>query len=318
MKRSIRWCSTSSTASPPPLTQQHANFLKLVGGHGGDGEVRVQRVTVAPAREAALLTLRHDRARNALSGRMMLQLAEAVDGLLAAGLPSPPIGLILRGHGDAFCAGADLSLAREVLTTSALGLQMSAFMTDLLTRLRRSRMVSVALLTGPAVGGGAELCTATDYRLMVDAPHAHVCFVHARLGASPGWGGATRLVRLVGRAHALTLLGTSERVSPARAQAIGLVDQVLPDTSSVSSSSSSSSSAVSDASPALDAATEAAIAFLRPFAAQPYPDALGDIKETVAAAEYCDPGQAGDWEKRAFGRRWGSDANKDALTPAGR
>ncbi len=56
----------------------------------------------------------------------------------------------------------------------------------------RAPLISVACL-GNALGGGAELATAADFRIMV--PGAKVQFVQARMGVSAGWGGTSRLVR---------------------------------------------------------------------------------------------------------------------------
>lgn len=33
---------------------------------------------------------------------------------------------------------------------------------------------------------------------MIDTPEKYICFIHAKIGASPGWGGASRLVSIVG------------------------------------------------------------------------------------------------------------------------
>ncbi|KAL3197900.1 hypothetical protein MRX96_044627 [Rhipicephalus microplus] len=49
----------------------------------------------------------------------------------------------------------------------------------------------VALIQGRALGGGAELTTACDFRVMV--PGAEIQFVQVRMGLVPGWGGTTRL-----------------------------------------------------------------------------------------------------------------------------
>jgi enoyl-CoA hydratase/carnithine racemase len=212
---------------------------------------------------------------------------------------------------------------------------MSRFMTDALTRLRQSRFITVALLTGPAVGGGAELCTVADYRIMlqqtseeqsecgekneVEIDHNHVCFIHASLGASPGWGGAYRLQSIVGRSNALRLLGTSMKVKPEQALMMGLVDQVVKvvtqpsmmmtaaadddsntavrhvHSSSFSISSSSSSSSTTTTTretretlhdEAMTAGMSAAISFLLPFTQQPYPNAVGDIKQVPNPLAY--------------------------------
>lgn len=47
---------------------------------------------------------------------------------------------------------------------------MSQFMTDALTRLRASGLISVCLINGSCIGGGAELATVCDYRLSFVVP----------------------------------------------------------------------------------------------------------------------------------------------------
>lgn len=64
----------------------------------------------------------------------MVQLADAVSDLERW---ESGVALILHGKGGNFCAGADLSLAREQLVTGGDGRNMCALMTDTLTRLKR-------------------------------------------------------------------------------------------------------------------------------------------------------------------------------------
>ena len=78
---------------------------------------------------------------------------------------------------------------------------------------------------GPALGGGAELTTMTDFRLCT--PGASVSFVQARMGVAPGWGGARRLVELVGRRKALQLLLTSSKLGSEEGTELGYFDAVL-------------------------------------------------------------------------------------------
>ncbi|ETV82952.1 hypothetical protein, variant 2 [Aphanomyces astaci] len=104
---------------------------------------------------------------------------------------------------------------------------MSRVMTHALTRLRRLPFPSVAVVEGAAIGGGAEITTACDFRVL--ARSASIQFVHGRMGVSPGWGGGARLVQLVGRQRALRLLGRTEKVAAADAEVLGLADAVVED-----------------------------------------------------------------------------------------
>lgn len=65
---------------------------------------------------------------------MMAELAEAVNTLENW---EQGVALLVQGAGGNFCAGADLSLAREHLVTGEDGRLMCALMTDILSRLRR-------------------------------------------------------------------------------------------------------------------------------------------------------------------------------------
>ncbi|KAG7273241.1 hypothetical protein CRUP_001337 [Coryphaenoides rupestris] len=76
------------------------------------------------------------------------------------------------------------------------GMKMCMFMQDALTRLLRLPLVSVALVEGRALGGGAELTTACDFRLVTR--DSRIQFVHKHMGLVPGWGGAARLVPIRG------------------------------------------------------------------------------------------------------------------------
>jgi len=84
----------------------------------------------------------------------------------------------------------------------------------------------IAALNGHALGGGAEVAVAADIRVAAD--DVSIGFTQASLAIMPAWGGAERLAALVGRAQALLLTTTGERLDTAEAHRIGLVDRVYP------------------------------------------------------------------------------------------
>lgn len=83
-------------------------------------------------------------------------------------------------------------------------------------------IISIAAIEGPAIGGGAELSTACDHRIL--SRSAKVQFVHVRMGVSPGWGGGGRLSLLVGRQRALRMIGTAEPLAGQLALETGFAD----------------------------------------------------------------------------------------------
>ena len=240
----------------------------------------------------ARLTLQNAPRRNSLTGPMMAQLAEKVDALTAA---DETWAVVLSGEGGHFCAGADLGLALEHVTTNEDGLLMSSLMTSVLLRLRALPMISIAAVDGNAIGGGAELCTATDWRVFAEGGAAQ--FVQTRMGASTGWGGAARLAEVVhSRAAALRILLHQPRLDARAAETCGLADAVGGAGESAS-----------------DAADRLLLTPAREKAASA--EALRAIKMAVAAATPVGD-EAADEETRAFGRTWGGAANREALTRA--
>ena len=76
-----------------------------------------------------------------------------------------------------------------------------------------------------AIGGGAEICSACDFRLVADT--ARIGFVHVRVGIVSAWGGGARLSQLVGQQRALDLMLSGRVVQQEEAIAIGLADGAL-------------------------------------------------------------------------------------------
>ena len=191
-------------------------MLDRLSALGGDGAVRLELKG-----SLARLTFDNPDRSNALSGPMMRQLQDAVDRLQ----DFDGVAVVLRGEGlRSFCAGADLALVRAAVDEPLLGQAMNEAMTGLTNRLRALPLLSVAAIEGAAVGGGAEMATVADFRVM--SRTAHIRFVHARLGLSPGWGGGARLQEIVGRTAALRMLGGALKVDAQTALAWGLVDAI--------------------------------------------------------------------------------------------
>jgi enoyl-CoA hydratase/carnithine racemase len=84
----------------------------------------------------------------------------------------------------------------------------------------------VAAIRGYCLGGGLDLALACHARVATyDASFGHP---GASLGVMTGWGGTQRLARLVGKAAALEILLTAERIPATQALTMGLVDELVP------------------------------------------------------------------------------------------
>lgn len=168
----------------------------------------------------AVITIDRPHARNAISLETMDQLEKALDGAEGAR------ALAITGAGDrAFVSGGDLkelSALRTELDASAMAWRMRS----ICDRIAGFPTPTIAALNGHALGGGAEFAVAADIRLAAD--DIRISFNQVKLEIMPAWGGAERLVRLVGYGKALLLAGTGTILDAAEAERIGLVDKVSP------------------------------------------------------------------------------------------
>lgn len=99
--------------------------------------------------------------------------------------------LVVTGAGEkAFCSGGDLSEFHN-LKTAEEAFGMLSKMGNILYELATLHVPTIALINGTAVGGGCEIATACDFRLV--ASHAKCGFIQGTLGITTGWGGGTYL-----------------------------------------------------------------------------------------------------------------------------
>ena len=139
--------------------------------------------------------------------------------------------IIYSARKEGFCAGADL---RELYRRSQAvpPAERVAGVRDFLERIHRvmnaidaAPLTTIAAVHGVAFGGGFELALACD--LIVADKMARFCFPELRLGLIPGFGGIPRLKRDLGNAIVRDLLLTGRSINASKAQAVGLVSQVV-------------------------------------------------------------------------------------------
>jgi enoyl-CoA hydratase len=168
----------------------------------------------------AVITIDRPHARNAISLETMDHLEKALDGAEGAS------ALVIKGAGDrAFVSGGDLK-ELGALRTEMEASSMALRMRSICDRIAGFPAPTIAVLNGHALGGGAEFAVAADIRLA--AEDIKIGFNQVTLEIMPAWGGAERLVALVGYSKALLLAGAGTVLDAAEAQRIGLVDKVLP------------------------------------------------------------------------------------------
>lgn len=176
-------------------------------------------------RRGALAFLRFNRParRHAINFEMMRMLDVHLKTLESAS----EVRCVILGSTGAgvFVSGGDLRELR-VLRTHEEALSMTQQMGGLLRRLERLDAVVLAAIDGLAIGGGCEIALAADQRFV--SAEGALIFRQVQLGLLCGWGGLTRLERLVGRARAFSILAREPHVTPERALGLGLVEEVVP------------------------------------------------------------------------------------------
>src|SRR5688572_13481055 len=133
--------------------------------------------------------------------------------------------VVLTGSGPkAFVAGADIA---EMNTLAPVeGRDFSLRGQRMMRRIEKMPKPVVAMINGFALGGGLELAMSCHLRIAADT--AKVGQPEINLGLVPGFGGTQRLLRLAGRAATLELCLAGAPIDAARAQALGIVNRVVP------------------------------------------------------------------------------------------
>jgi len=95
-------------------------------------------------------------------------------------------------------------------------------------QLGQLKVPSVAAIHGACVGGGCEIALACDYRIASADKVTRIGLPEINLGILPGWGGCTRLPRLVGLPNALDMICAGKLWPAKLAKKRGLIDQLVP------------------------------------------------------------------------------------------
>lgn len=104
---------------------------------------------------------------------------------------------------------------------------MNRLMHDAVTRFSRLPLITLAVVTGGAIGGGSELVTGFDFVCMSEES-GFIHFVQTRMGVSSPWGGMSRLVELVGRKKALRWMAGGAKITAKEGLREGIVDFTAP------------------------------------------------------------------------------------------
>jgi enoyl-CoA hydratase/carnithine racemase len=183
------------------------------------------RYALSPSGVATLTLARPDRLNSLTFDvyREMGDVLEAMDD------ESAIRSVVITGEGRAFCSGGDVEdIIGELFARDARGLLAFTRMTGrLIANIRRLRRPVVAAVNGVAVGAGAVMALACDFRVASDG--AKFAFLFPKVGlCGADMGAGFLLPRVVGLARASELLFLGDKVDAAEALRIGLVNKVVP------------------------------------------------------------------------------------------
>jgi 3-hydroxyacyl-CoA dehydrogenase/enoyl-CoA hydratase/3-hydroxybutyryl-CoA epimerase len=136
----------------------------------------------------------------------------------------PPKALVIRSaKRGGFIAGADVGEFRGSAAPNDIEARLK-LAHDVVDRLDRLNVPTVAVIHGYCLGGGLEVALACDYRIATE--DARLGFPEVLLGLHPGLGGTVRLPRLINPIEAMTMMLTGRTLRARRAKSLGLVDAV--------------------------------------------------------------------------------------------
>ncbi|HAU14245.1 MAG TPA: fatty acid oxidation complex subunit alpha FadB [Gammaproteobacteria bacterium] len=135
-------------------------------------------------------------------------------------------GMIVTSAKSVFIVGADITEFGELFTLSEEEIAGWCIKSNqAFNAIEDLPFPTVTAMNGIALGGGLEMCLATDFRVMSTA--AQCGLPEAKLGLYPGFGGTVRMPRIVGVDNAVEWIAAGGQHKPEKALKDGVVDDVV-------------------------------------------------------------------------------------------
>jgi 2-(1,2-epoxy-1,2-dihydrophenyl)acetyl-CoA isomerase len=177
--------------------------------------------------DVRVLTLNRPAALNSFTQALHAELRAALD---AAAANDAVRAVVITGSGRGFCAGQDLSDPAMVSVEGGppdVGAVIEAFYRPLALRIRSMPVPVLAAVNGVAAGAGVNFALCCD--IVLAARSASFIQAFSKIGLVPDCGGTWLLPRLVGRARALALALTGDKLPAEEAARMGLIWQCVDD-----------------------------------------------------------------------------------------
>ena len=180
-------------------------------------------LTADESRVVVTLTLNRPASLNSFTAAMHGQLMPALNALAD---DNAVRAVVITGAGRGFCAGQDLA-DPAMAGGGDVGAVIERYYRPLAQRIRSMPVPVIAAVNGVAAGAGANFALCCDF--VVAARSASFIQAFSKIGLVPDCGGTWLLPRLVGRARAIGLAMTGDKLAAEEAQRIGLIWQCVDD-----------------------------------------------------------------------------------------
>lgn len=173
--------------------------------------------------DVVILKLNRARNGNALNKELFLELREQLE--LLQWDDKVRVVLIYGGEEKIFCSGIDLK-ERAIKKNEEILFERETIIRPFYQTLGKFPKPTIAVLNGPAYGGGAELALTCDIRLAV--PSAKFSQSEIKWGMIPSCGACQRLRQIVGIGKAKEILFTGRAIDAQEAASIGIYNRLHP------------------------------------------------------------------------------------------
>jgi len=185
-----------------------------------------QNLTVNRRGNIAVVILNRPDRLNALSLDLMLDIERLAEEFRN---DSETRAIVFAGAGKHFCAGADLQeAAARRADNPSISQQRGIYRLGprMIRGLVELDQITICAIQGGALGGGAVIASALDFR--IGAEDCFVSYPEIHLGMNLSWGGLPLCVRLVGPAKAKRMIILGEREPAGRLHHWGFLDEIVP------------------------------------------------------------------------------------------
>ena len=176
-----------------------------------------------------------DRSMNVFTEEVMDEL-EKIVGEVAA--DAAVKGAVITSGKDSFSGGADLNMLKRMLALfrkeeakdrdKAVKMLFEGVgrMGGLFRKLETSGKPWVSAINGTCMGGAFEMSLACHGRVAADSDKVKMALPEVKVGIFPGAGGTQRVPRLANTQEALQMLTSGQSLSPQKAKAMGLINEI--------------------------------------------------------------------------------------------